>query len=175
MKYQYQNMIPQIDETALIQDGVRICGDVRIEKNVSVWYNSTLRGDCCFIHIQEGSNIQELTSIHNDFNTPVIIGKGVTVGHGCIIHGAIIGDDTLIGMGSTILNKAKIGKNCIVGANSLVTQNAEFEDGMLILGNPARAIRPLKPHEIEGIKHNAKIYLELMEQHRQNKEIKWNY
>lgn len=159
--FKYKNYYPQISEQAYIQDGVKICGNVVIEEEVSVWYNSTLRADIAAIHLKKGCNVQELTSIHVDWDFPTIIGERTTIGHNCIIHGATIGDDCLIGMGSTILNGAKLGNFCLVGAGSLVTQNSEFEDYSLIMGVPAKVVRPLKEKEIEYIKTNAQEYIEL--------------
>lgn len=165
----FEDKVPVVSEKAYIQEGVKIVGDVIIEDNVSIWYNSTIRADIDLIHIKEGSNIQELTSIHNDVGFPVIIGKNVTVGHGCIIHGAKIGDNCLIGMGTTILNGTKIANNCLVGAGSLVTQNSVFEEeNMLILGSPARAIRPLKESEIAYIRENAEEYQETIKRYIEN-------
>lgn len=167
----FENKKPNISDQAYIQEGVKIIGEVVIEKNVSVWYNSTLRADLDLIHIKEGSNVQELTTIHNDKGFPVIIGSNVTIGHGCVIHGAIIGDNCLIGMGTTILNGAKIANNCLVGAGSLVSPNSKFEDEyMLIMGSPAKVARPLKESEIEYLKQNALNYQEMAQRHLVNEK-----
>ena len=117
------------------------------------------------IVIKKGTNIQENAVVHVDDDYETIIGEGVTVGHGAIVHGCTISDNVLIGMGSIILNGAKIGKNSIVGAGALVTQNKEFEEGVLILGNPAKAVRKLKQEEIDSIKESAKHYISLSKEY----------
>ena len=101
--------------------------------------------------------------VHVDNRIPTIIGDGVTIGHNCTIHGCDIEDNVLIGMGSTILNGAKIGRDSIVGAGSLVTQNKSFPEGSLILGSPAKVVRSLTPEEIQANRDNAAEYRQLME------------
>ena len=103
-----------------------IIGDVTLEKNSSVWFNATLRGDIENIHIGEGSNVQDGSVLHTDPGYPLKIGKNVTIGHLVMLHGCTIDDNSLIGIGAVILNKAKIGKNCIIGAKSLITENKEI-------------------------------------------------
>ena len=143
-----------------------IVGKVYLGDNVSVWYQAVLRGDEEPITIGDNSNIQDGVVVHVSEGQETIIGKGVTIGHQCIIHACTIGDDTLIGMGSIVLDGAKIGKNCIVGAGSLVTQHKEFPDGYMIFGSPAKAIRPLTEAEIQGIIENGKGYVDLIAQER---------
>ncbi|MDQ0148379.1 gamma carbonic anhydrase family protein [Eubacterium multiforme] len=152
---------PQISESAYISESVDIIGDVVVEENCSIWFGSRLRGDVNRIYIGRGTNIQENSIVHVEDNFEVNLGENVTVGHGAIVHGCIIGENTLIGMGSIILNGVRIGKNSIVGAGSLVPQNKEFGEGLLILGNPARVVRRLTEEEIEGIRNSAKHYIEL--------------
>lgn len=166
MLYKYRNKYPQINEGAYLQEGVKICGDVIIEDEVSVWFNSTIRGDINQIVLKKGCNIQELTTIHVDHNFSTIIGENTSIGHNCIIHGASIGKNTVIGMGSIILNGATIPDDSLVGAGSLVTQNAKFEPGMLIMGSPAKAIRPLKEEEKEYLIRNGKEYIALAKEYK---------
>lgn len=163
--FKFRNKFPEISEGAYIQEGVKICGDVKIETKVSIWYNCTIRADLAPVVLKEGCNVQELSTIHTDHNYPTTIGSNTTIGHNCIIHGATIGNDALIGMGAIILNGAKIGDNCLVGAGSLVTQGSEFEDGMLIMGSPAKAIRKIKDSELKYIKQNAREYVELSQEY----------
>ena len=113
------------------------------------------------IVIGKNTNIQENTVVHVDKNCPCLIGKDVTIGHGAIIHGCEICDNVLVGMGSIILNNAKIGKNTIIGAGSLITQGKVFPEGVLILGNPAKVVRELSEAEIESIKNSANNYVNL--------------
>ena len=110
-----------------------VIGNVILGQDVGIWFGSVLRGDNDLIKIGNETNIQENTIIHVDPNTPVTIGNNCTIGHNAIIHGCTIGNNSLVGMGATILNNAKIGNNCLVGAGALVTENKEFPDGMLIM------------------------------------------
>lgn len=166
MLYEFNGKKPNIDPEVLIQDGVKIEGDVTIKNGASIWYNSTIRADINKVVIGECSNVQELTTIHVDFDCPTIVGNFVTIGHNCVLHGCEIGNGSLIGMGSIVLNNAKIGENCLVGAGSVVGQNFTCEDNMLIIGNPATAKRLLKPHELEYIKKNTLEYVEFAKKHR---------
>ncbi|MEG1002598.1 gamma carbonic anhydrase family protein [Clostridium sp.] len=161
----FKENTPVISEKAYISEDTSIIGDVYIEEDCNIWFGARLRGDMNKITVKKGSNIQENSVVHVDDDYETIIGEDVTIGHGAIIHGCIISDNVLIGMGSIILNGAKIGKNSIVGAGALVTQNKEFEDGVLILGNPAKAVRKLKLEEIDSIKQSAKHYISLSKEY----------
>lgn len=151
---------PIIDSTAFIAKGAAIYGNVTIKKEANVWYNATIRSLEDSIIIGEGTNIQDNSVVHTDKGYQVSIGSLVTVGHGAIIHGCTIGDNSLIGMGAIILNGAQIGKNCIIGAGSLVTKNTIIPDNSLVLGSPAKIIRPVTEEEIQGSINNAKLYIE---------------
>ncbi|NFI57053.1 MULTISPECIES: gamma carbonic anhydrase family protein [unclassified Clostridium] len=157
----FLNNIPNISEGVYISETSVIIGDVVIKENSNIWFGAVLRGDEQSISIGCETNIQENVVIHGDGDNNVIIGNGVTIGHGAIIHGCAIGDNVLIGMGTIILNGAKISKNSIVAAGSLITQNKEFEDGSLILGNPAKVIRKLTPEEIQANKESSLTYVNL--------------
>ncbi|RAP53154.1 MAG: gamma carbonic anhydrase family protein [Methanosphaera sp. rholeuAM130] len=146
---------------AKIYDGAKVVGDVKLNDNVSVWYNAVVRGDQAPISVDENSNIQDNCVVHVSKNYPVKIGKNVSIGHGAIIHGCTIADNVLIGMGAIILNGAKISKNCLVGAGALVTENKEFPEGSLIIGSPAKAVRQLSEEQIKGIQENADEYVNL--------------
>ena len=150
------------DEQILVCDGAAIVGDVRLGKGVSVWYNAVLRGDEGAILVGENTHIQDGAVMHED----TTVGAGCTIGHGAIVHGCTVGDNTLIGMGAIVLNGAKIGSNCIVGAGALVTGKMDAPDGSMILGSPAKVVRPLTEEEIEGNRSSAKGYLELAERCR---------
>ncbi len=138
-----------------------IIGDVTLGKNTSVWYSSVLRGDKSYIRIGENVNIQDASVLHVDADYPIHLADGVSIGHGAMLHGCSVGENSLIGIGAILLNGAKIGRDSIVAAGSLVTMHKTFPDGMLILGSPAHAVRPLTPEEIESNRKNAKVYLEL--------------
>ncbi len=152
---------PHIESCCFIAPNSIIVGDVVAKKNSSIWYGSVIRGDLAQIHIGEGTNIQELCSLHVKENDPVHVGDFVTVGHGVILHGCTIGNFSLIGMGCTILDDARIGNYSLVGAGSLVTEGKAFPDGSLILGSPAKKVRDLTNDEIEKIKQSAQHYIQL--------------
>ena len=132
------------NEDVLIAEGAAVVGDVTLGKGVSVWYNAAVRGDQGPIRIGENTNIQECAVLHQ----PTTVGAGCTIGHGAIVHGCTVGDNTLIGMGAIVLTGARIGNNCLVGAGALVTGKMDIPDGSLVLGNPAKVIRPLTAAEI---------------------------
>ena len=142
-----------------IAPGAHVLGQVELGKNVGIWFGSVLRGDNDLIKIGDETNIQENTIIHVDPGCPVTIGRNCTIGHNAIIHGCTIGNNTLIGMGATILNNAKIGNNCLVGAGALVTENKEFPDGSLIVGSPAKAVRELSQDMIDNMTRSSKHYV----------------
>ena len=143
-----------------VADNATIIGDVTLEKNTSIWFNATLRGDIENIHVGEGSNIQDGSVLHTDPGYPLKIGKNVTVGHLVMLHGCTIGDNSLIGIGAVILNNAKIGNNCVIGAKALITENKEIADNSLVVGSPGRVIRKLTVDEINAVKENAIRYQE---------------
>lgn len=165
MIHRYKNERPQIDPSCFIAEGAHIVGQVTIGKECSIWYNAVLRGDVQKIVIGDYTNIQDNVVIHVGKENMTHIGEGVTVGHHAIIHGASIGDYTLIGMGSTVLDGARIGKNCMIGANSLVTAHTIIPDGMLAVGAPARVIKALSEAQIEQIKDSAKEYMALSKEY----------
>lgn len=165
----YKEFTPQIDDSAFIAENSTIIGEVEIGKQCSIWFGAVLRGDESLIQIGGQSNIQDNCVLHGSSAHPTIIGQGVTIGHNAIIHGAEIGDYTLVGMGSTILDGAKIGKHCMIGANSLVTGKADIPDGMMILGAPARAFRKLTEEEIEHLHMSAEHYVSKSEIYKEEK------
>ena len=150
---------PNIDPSVFVAPGAVILGDVTIEKNCSIWYNSTIRCIEAPILIGEGSNVQDNAVIHVSHNQPVTIGSYVTIGHGAIIHGCTIEDSTLIGMGAIILNGAKIGKNCIIAAGALIPQNKVIPDNSLVMGSPGKIIRQVTEEEIIKNRQNAEEYI----------------
>ena len=136
-----------------------IMGKVRLGRDVGVWFGCVMRGDNEWIEIGEGSNVQEHCMLHTDMGFPLRVGRGCTLGHRATLHGCIVGENSLIGMGATILNGAKIGRNSIVGAGALVTEGKEFPDNSLIVGTPARAIRTLDDAAVERLKASADNYI----------------
>ena len=166
MVMEFEGVTPKIDENTYISESVDIIGKVEILENANIWFGTRLRGDMNNIVIGRNTNIQENSVVHVDSKSPCIIGNNVTIGHGAIIHGCNIADNVLVGMGSIILNNAKIGNNTIIGAGSLITQGKEFPEGVLILGNPAKVIRELTKVEIESIKKSADNYVSLSKKYK---------
>lgn len=165
MIYNYKNYTPEINKETFIAPDSVIVGQVMIHEACSIWYGAVLRADENKVVVGPRTNIQEGVIIHESKNHPTIIGEGVTIGHRAIVHGAEIGDYTLIGMGATILDGAQIGKNCIIGANSLVTSNTVIEEGMLVLGSPAKAIKPLSKEQIKSLYDSADNYVQLSKEY----------
>jgi len=159
MIYNFENKALKSEENNWIAPNATVIGDVVLKKNSSVWFNAVLRGDIETITIGEGSNVQDGSVLHTDPGYPLIIGLGVTVGHMVTLHGCSIAEDSLIGIGSTVLNNAKIGKNCIVGAKTLITENKTIPDNSLVIGSPGKIIRQITDDEIKHIKENAKRYI----------------
>ena len=150
---------PDIHPSVFVAPGAVVRGDVQLAAGSSVFYNAVLRGDRAAISIGEGTNIQDNCVVHGEYDLPVTGGKNVTVGHGAILHGCTIGDETLIGMGAIVLNGAKIGKNCLIGAGALVTQNAVIPDGSMVIGSPAKVKRPLTEEEMASVRQSAADYV----------------
>ena len=142
-----------------IAPGAYVIGRVTIARDASVWFGAVLRGDNEVLEIGEGTNIQEHVMVHSDPGYPVSIGRNVTVGHRAIVHGCTIGDNSLIGMGATVLNGARIGRNCLIGAGALVTESKEIPDGSLVMGAPGKVVRALDEAAIKGLEASAQIYI----------------
>lgn len=153
------------DEVTLLP-GAMVSGDVVMGAGCSVWYHGVIRGDTSPIRIGNNTNVQDNCTLHSSPDYPLTIGSGVSVGHNAILHGCTIGDDTLIGMGAIVLDGAVVGSNCLVGAGALVTGGTVIPDGWMALGSPAKAVRPLRPDEVEHIRENAREYVELKEKYR---------
>lgn len=146
-------------EDYFVADNATVIGNVRLENNASVWFNAVIRGDNELITVGENSNIQDCSVLHTDPGVPLTIGKNVTVGHKVMLHGCLIGDNSLIGINSVILNGAKIGRNCLIGANSLVTEGKEIPDGSLVMGSPAKVIKQLTEEQQQGLIKSAETYV----------------
>jgi carbonic anhydrase/acetyltransferase-like protein (isoleucine patch superfamily) len=152
---------PEIGQDTYVAPSADVIGDVKIGKGCSIWFNTTLRGDVMPIVIGDDTNIQDNAVIHGTYNKcGAVIGNKVTVGHSVILHGCKIGDLCLIGMGTVIMDQAEIPPRSIVAAGSLVTEDAKFPEGHLILGRPAKAVRPLNEKELAFLPQSAKNYIE---------------
>ncbi|HRH44868.1 MAG TPA: gamma carbonic anhydrase family protein [Pyrinomonadaceae bacterium] len=157
----FQNKTPKIHGTAFIAENAVIIGDVEIAENASIWYNCVLRGDVNFIRIGANSNIQDGTIIHvsRQEGYGTIIEDEVTVGHSATIHGCYIEKGSLIGIGATILDGARIGRNSLIAAGSLVTPNTQIPERSFVLGSPARVKRELSDEEIENLQNFWRNYV----------------
>lgn len=156
---------PKIHEQAVVARGAVVLGNVTIGKDSSIWYNAVVRGDMQSVSIGEGSNVQDNAVLHVDADSPLKIGDQVTVGHGAILHGCMVEDGVLIGMGAIVMNKAVIGRNSIVAAGALVTQHTEIPERSLVMGNPAKIRRSVTEEEIQASLRNAENYI------RESKEV----
>lgn len=157
--YRIEDKVPQVHPTAFVAESADVIGNVTLSEGCSVWSHVTLRGDNESIVIGERSNVQESSVLHTDIGYGLTIGKDVTVGHQAMLHGCTIGDGSLIGIQAVVLNGAVIGKNCLVAAGALVTEGKVFEDGMLIMGSPAKAVRPLTEGDLARMHIGTALYV----------------
>ena len=146
-----------------VADNARVIGSVVLHHNSSVWFSAVIRGDNDVITIGEGSNIQDGAVLHTDPGLPLTIGRHVTVGHQAMIHGADIGDYSLIGINAVVLNGAKIGKHCLIGANTLISEGMEVPDGSMVLGSPGRIMKALSDEQQKMLEYSADIYIKKMQ------------
>ena len=158
--YQLDNDSPTVAGSAWVADSAEVIGRVALAEDASVWFHAVLRGDNEWLTIGRGSNVQDGSVMHTDRGFPLTVGDGVTIGHQAVLHSCTVGDGSLIGIRAVLLNGARIGRNCLVGAGSLVTEGKEFPDGVLIMGSPARVVRELTPEQIERLALNAKHYVD---------------
>lgn len=164
--YTLGEMRPSLDPDCWIAPGAHVMGNVTVGAGVGIWFSATLRGDIEPITIGENTNIQENTVCHTDAGFPLTIGRDCTIGHKAMLHGCTIGDNSLIGMGATVLNGAKIGRNCLIGAGALVTEGKEIPDGSLVVGAPGAVRRELSAEEIAALTASAERYLANMRRFR---------
>ncbi|MFH1223166.1 MAG: gamma carbonic anhydrase family protein [Pseudomonadota bacterium] len=160
---------PDTSHAIFVAESAAVVGEVVLHKNTSVWYNAVLRADVAKIEIGEGSNIQDGCVCHVDFDKPVVVGKGVTVGHNATLHACKIGDNSLIGMSAVVLDGAEVGEECLIGAGSVVTPGAKIPPRSLVVGIPGTVARKLKDEEVEGIKYNGLVYIELAKEYKREK------
>ncbi len=161
----FEGKTPETAKAAFIAENATIIGDVHLKADSSVWFGAVLRADLDSITIGERSNIQELCVVHVDCGKPVILGDDVTVGHSATLHGCVIEDRCLIGMGAVVLDGAHIGAGSIVAANSLVTPGKKVPPRSLVAGVPAKPLRELTEKDYEDLKHHAESYVELAKRH----------
>lgn len=169
MKERIDELTPKTAPGAYVHPAAVLSGAVTLGENVSVWPCAVLRGDIAEILVGENSNIQDNACVHVNYNCPAVIGRGVTVGHGAVVHGSKIGDNCLIGMNAVVL-ESEIGPNCLIGAGAVVTAGKHIPAGSLVMGVPAKVVRELTEDEINGMLQNAREYVRLAKEYKDKAE-----
>ena len=155
----HEPRLPAEDRHWIAPDA-HVIGQVAVGDEVGIWFGAVVRGDRELIAIGARTNVQEGAVLHTDLGFPMTIGAGCTIGHRAIVHGCTVGDNSLIGMGATVMNGARIGADSIVGAGALVTEGKSFPERSLIVGSPARAVRQLDDAALEGLRRSARSYVD---------------
>jgi len=158
--YELDGIAPQLAPGVWVADSAEVIGAVSLGENANVWFGAVIRGDSAHINIGANTNVQDASVLHTDEGIPLEIGSNVTIGHQVMLHGCAIGDGTLIGIQAVVLNRARIGKGCIVGAGSLVTEGKEFPDYSMIMGTPAKVVRQLDQASVEQLQRSAQHYVD---------------
>jgi len=149
----------EIEGEVYVAPSADVIGSVVLKDKCSVWFNAVLRGDSDELIVGEETNIQDSAVLHTDPGIRLVLGRGVTVGHNATVHGCEVGDFTLIGIHAVVLNHAKIGKYCTIGANALITEGQEIPDYSVVLGSPGKVVRTLDPSKGEGLEKSAAGYV----------------
>ncbi len=157
--YALDGIAPKLADDVYIAPNAQVMGNVEMAEASSVWFGAVLRGDNDLIKIGARSNVQDNSVLHTDPGMPLTIGEGVIIGHQVMLHGCTVGDNTLIGIGATVLNGAKIGNNCLIGAHALITEGKEIPDNSMVVGAPGKVIRTLNEQQIAMLKLNAEVYV----------------
>jgi carbonic anhydrase/acetyltransferase-like protein (isoleucine patch superfamily) len=167
MKFSLGDKHVQCRGNAYVTPNATVIGDVVLEDQASIWFNAVVRGDNDRITIGARSNVQDGAVLHTDDGLALVLGEDVTVGHLVMLHGCSVGDCTLVGIKSVIMNRAKIGRHCIIGANSLITEGKEIPDRSLVMGAPGKIIREVTDEEIAMIQWNADNYVKKIALYRE--------
>ncbi len=157
---------PGMDSTVWVADSAQVIGGVHLMPNVSIWFNVVIRGDNEDILIGENSNVQDGSVLHSDMGSPLKVGKNVTIGHMAMLHGCEIGDNSLIGIGATILNNARIGRNCLIGAHALIPEGKVIPDNSLVMGAPGKIVKEVTAQMADVLTASAMHYVENARQYR---------
>lgn len=164
--YRLDGIAPEIHPDSWVAPTAVLVGRVRLLPGASVWWNAVLRGDNEWIEVGEGANVQDGAVCHTDPGCPLTIGRAVTVGHKVILHGCTIEEESLVGMGSTVLNRAVIGRGALLGANALVPEGKTIPAGSLAVGAPARVVRELSTEDRAGIVAGSEGYVRNWQRYR---------
>ena len=165
LKKSFQGAMPVLHAGTFVAENAMLIGAVELGENASIWYNCTVRADVNKIVIGKNTNIQDNTVVHCDYGFPTYIGDNVTIGHRAVIHGCIIGDNCLIGMGSIIMDGAEIGNECIIGAGAVVSPGKKIPPRSLVMGVPGKVIKEIDESQIEVIAKSAQTYVKLAKAH----------
>lgn len=163
----FRGVSPRLHPSVFVADGAQIVGDVEIGEDSSVWFNAVLRGDVHYVRVGRRTNIQDLCMLHVTRGThPCVVGNEVTVGHGVTLHGCTVRDGCLIGMGAIVLDGADVGEGCLVAAGALVTEGFNAPPRSLVMGFPAKTVRPLTPEETAFVRQGAANYVRYVKSYR---------
>ena len=166
--FEFDGKAPQVHPTAFVAPTATLVGEVIVEEGASVWYGAVLRADYSPVTLRAGANVQDGSVLHGPPGMPTEVGRGATVAHLCLVHGAVIGEEALVANGCTVLDGARIGARTMVAAHSLVAANAEIPDEVLVAGSPAVVKRPIAGTPAEfWVKTNPQAYADLAQRHRQ--------
>lgn len=168
----FERHAPRIHSSAFIHDAAEVIGRVTIGAKASLWPHAVLRGDVDAVFVGEGSNLQDNCVVHCREGLAAVIGRGVTVGHGAIVHGARVGDLCLVGMGAIVM-EAVIGRECIIGAGAMVPKGMRVPPRSLVLGLPAKVVRRLTAEELASLKRSRDSYIRLADSHRRTSRVRF--
>lgn len=168
MKYSLGERRVECRGNFFIADNAVLVGSVVLEEDASVWFNTVIRADNHPIVIGPRSNVQDGSVLHTDEGVPLVLGRNVTVGHQVMLHGCSIGDGSLIGIQAVVLNHARIGKHCLIGAKALITEGKEIPDRSLVVGAPAKIVRQLTDQEVAYLEWNADHYVENFKRYKRD-------
>ena len=161
---------PRLHPSVFVHDSAEVIGAVTVGARASIWPMAVLRGDVDAIRVGEGSNLQDGVVVHCRNGIPAVIGRGVTVGHGAIVHGARVGDLCLVGMGAIVM-EASIGRECVIGAGAMIPKGMVIPPRSLVLGMPAKVIRRLTAAELRGLRQSRDTYIRLARTHRRASRV----
>ena len=172
--YEFEGHRPELPQSDpyYVAPTAALIGKVRLHRLASVWFGAVLRGDNELIEVGEETNIQDNCVLHTDPGFPLVLGRGVTVGHLAMLHGCKVHENSLIGMGATVMNGAVIGRNCIVGANALIGEGKTIDDNSLVLGAPGRVVKSLDAAAEAALKAGAKTYVDKVRRYARDNGLK---
>ncbi len=171
MKHSLGDRRVEVRGNAWVAPNATVIGSVVLEEDSSVWFNAVIRGDNDLITIGERSNVQDGSVLHTDENVRLTLGRDVTIGHMVLLHGCTVGDGTLVGIKATVLNHARIGRNCLIGAHALITEGKEIPDRSLVMGVPGKVVRELTDEEVARVMANADHYVRKIAAYRDGLKV----